>query len=408
MIQRIFFVLGIITASYFIKIYFFPNSNVLGLFDNKYCFNGACFNYENNSQNQANLAALNFPIDHGSHKDSYNESYIIHLDLNLSKNIKSNLATNKAGSSNPAYYNKTKVISTVTFNTTRDRNQTYDSMLVSSLNSATNTFAFSNLTGIYTNQLTNGKLNTRFLPVDGVYNTSVSFYENRDKSSNLSQLILVGEIPNVGFVNLVFLQPNQNHILPWGEQRCNGIISVFNPNDTYMYSIPNYIVAGYVLINGFEYNVDGGLASLDHTWSRGNEVNSFFNLNKNYWVRANFSTNNKTNFDELKYQDLASGKLFSFSAFSNDKNNYYVFKDSAGNNTCGRGGQITPINYYSDTLFPANLKVTLGDQSLELTTKRKDEVMSIFGNKFAVSAVNIKLNRNQNGAGYLITGKTKQ
>ena len=407
MVQRIFFVLGIVAASYFVKIYFFPNSNVLGIFDNKYCFNGACFNFESNSPNQGNLAALNFPMDHGPHKDSYNESYIIHLDLNLSKNLKSNLPTNKAGSSNPAYYNKTKIISTVTFNTTRDRNQVYDSMLVSSINSAVNTFAYSNLTGIFTNQINNGKLNTRFLPVDGSYNSSISFYESKDKSSNLTQMILIGEIPNVGFVNLVFLQPNQNHILPWGDLRCNGIISVFNSNDTYIYSIPNYVVAGYVLINGYEYTVDGGLASLDHTWSRGNEVNSFFNLSKNYWVRANFSTNNNTKFDDLKYKDLASGRLYSFSAFSNDKYSYYAFKDSSGNNNCGKGVRIAPVNYYSDTLFPANLNVSFGDQNFEFTTRRKDEVMSIYGNKFVVSAANVKLNRNQNGAGYIITGKTK-
>lgn len=144
-----------------------------------------------------------------------------------------------------------------------------------------------------------------------------------------------------------------NTPLLWGGTtgNCQGKISVFSPNDTFYYSIPDLDSTGTVTdVNGVKRNVSVGKAWIDHQWFNSSPPSDW---KGHYW----------TNFHFTYSGDLYNpGPHQAFGFVTQIYNNgprytYWVKRNANGTNECGTSGSIV-IKSYGSTSYPNSWNVS--------------------------------------------------
>lgn len=182
---------------------------------------------------------------------------------------------------------------------------------------------------------------------------------------------LSGKTPEIGIFDLTLKERTKsNSPLLWGGNtpNCTGKISVFEPDDTFYYSIPDLDITGTITNpNGEQRNVKIGKAWIDHQW-----FNSSWpeNWKGHYWSGLHFTESSNL------YDSGPHHAIGFVTQFYNDeklgeipKYTYWVKRNANGSNQCGTEGNIA-INNYGDTNYPSSWTIDLmksGKKLLQLT-----------------------------------------
>lgn len=170
---------------------------------------------------------------------------------------------------------------------------------------------------------------------------------------------LTGKTAEMGTFDLILkertvVSSGYNTPLLWGgtDENCRGRISVFEPNDTFYYSIPDLDITGTITdINGETRNVKIGKAWIDHQWFNSSPPSDW---KGHYWTNFHFTHSNNL-YDTSTHQAIGFVRQI---YNSGPKYTYWVKRDQDGTNQCGNSGKIT-INNYSSTNFPSSWKIEL-------------------------------------------------
>lgn len=170
--------------------------------------------------------------------------------------------------------------------------------------------------------------------------------------------ILKGNTPEVGQFDLVLKErtvspTGYSQPLLWG---CTGRISVFAPNDTYYYSIPDLDVSGTVTdTDGAKREVGVGKAWMDHQWFSSSPPS---NWKGHYWTGFHL-TRSSDLYDPGPHQAFGVvTQVFT----DGPKYSYWVRKREDGTNECGDQVEVTPLRYASNN-YPDKWRVTLQKNS---------------------------------------------
>ncbi len=252
-------------------------------------------------------------------------------------------------------------------------------------------------------------------------------YENSDRYMILQEMPqdsdrkrifkLNGRTPEIGTFNLVLKErtaPTTGVSKPllWGEENgsCIGKISVFKPNDTFYYSIPDLDISGKITdINGSVLEIKSGKAWIDHQWFNSSPPPDW---KGHYWTNMHFTETD--NLFSRSNPDHAVGFVTQIYD-SGPKYSYWVKRNPNGNNRCGNVGNLN-INNYGSTNFPNNwnLNLNLNNQTFLTSNGKTNSDNQIFqlpiGPRFteASSAFNGTIfGRNFTGVGFFETHLTR-
>ena len=182
---------------------------------------------------------------------------------------------------------------------------------------------------------------------------------------------LSGKTPEIGTFNLTLKERTKSNMpLLWGGNtpNCTGKISVFEPNDTFYYSVPDLDITGTITnTNGEQRNVKIGKAWMDHQWFnsappedwKGHYWNSFHFTESSNLYDSN--PHHAIGFVTQIYNDEEIGEI--------PKYTYWVKRNANGSNQCGTEGNIA-INNYGETNYPASWTIDLnksGNKFLQFT-----------------------------------------
>src|SRR3989344_6027631 len=163
---------------------------------------------------------------------------------------------------------------------------------------------------------------------------------------------LTGRAVNIGSFDLILkertvISSGFNTPLLWGGTTgdCQGKISVFYPDDTYYYSIPDLDISGSIIENdGTRRNVVVGKALLDHQWFNSTPSPDW---KGHYWTNFHF-----THSSDLYNQGPHQAFGFVTQVYTDaQRYTYWVKRNADGTNECGTDGIIN-VNTYGSTNFP--------------------------------------------------------
>lgn len=169
-------------------------------------------------------------------------------------------------------------------------------------------------------------------------------------SSKRKSYHLSGTTPEIGSFDLVLREhntppPGGTIPLLWGGTTyagCKGQISVFAPNDTYYYSIPDLDVSGTIIdTDRTKRVVHNGKAWIDHQWFAGMPSLSW---KGHYWTSFHYAPSTQ-NFYSAKQHEAVG---FVSQIYANGpKYTYWVKRNAEGLNECGTEGTINVTGYGS-------------------------------------------------------------
>lgn len=284
---------------------------------------------------------LEFPKDHSKHDSFQKEWWNISLDLNVSGG---------EGSSNSS------LPINLSFSRIKHLNKNFNNLMIGVLqNTRVNSkFTPANSSGNLEIKNEGGlKLNFK----GGSNDIELSEIEG---SSNLSKFTIKGNSSLLTNVNLTFEQPqNYRGPIPWGTGRngvCSGNISIFEPNDTFMYSIPGYRVSGSFTYNNINYTVVNGKAWLDHKWFDNNTSKDYEveNWDSSYYIKSMFSNSNTI-------ADIGIIKNFR----NTNQSFYTISRNQDGTYRCGSFGELYSFHRVG---YPKNVWVNLDNGVLVLNS----------------------------------------
>ncbi|MBI4098110.1 MAG: hypothetical protein HY426_03645 [Candidatus Levybacteria bacterium] len=208
--------------------------------------------------------------------------------------------------------------------------------------------------------------NQKYLFVSYTNRDSYATLEERRPGSDGRKIYkLSGKTPEIGTFNLTLKERTKStEPLLWGgnSPNCRGRISVFAPNDTYYYSIPNLDITGTITdIDGVTRNVKIGKAWIDHQW-----LNSAppADWKGHYWTNFHF-THSDNLYNTAPHQAVGFvTQIYN----SGPKYTYWVKRDADGTNQCGTTANIA-IGNYDSTNYPSSWTINLqksGGNFLEL------------------------------------------
>lgn len=177
---------------------------------------------------------------------------------------------------------------------------------------------------------------------------------------------LSGKTPQTGTFDLTLKERTKsNSPLLWGGNtpNCTGKISVFEPDDTFYYSIPDLDITGTITnANGEQRNVKIGKAWIDHQWFNNTPPS---NWKGHYWTSFHFTESNNLYNNEPHHAVGFVTQIYN----TGPKYTYWVKRNANGSNQCGTEGNIA-INNYGETNYPASWTIDLkksGNKFLQLT-----------------------------------------
>lgn len=288
-------------------------------------------------------AKITFPKDHAFHSAFKNEWWYL------------NLMVRSATTSNPKITKDTYyLISFSKINGT-------SGLLTSRYETGNNAFnQKTNYPGNLTAKINSSKLLT--ISYSNNKGISLALKELTPLKNGAKRYSLKGTTPEIGTIDLVLTERTVNRSgsntpLLWG---CNGNISVFAPNDTFYYSIPDLDITGKLTdIDKLSKKVVIGKAWMDHQWF--NSVPSL-DWKGHYWTSQ-----------YLTGRSDFSGPHISLGAVTQIYNNgprysYWVKRNINGTNECGSNLQITPASFYSNG-YPSAIKLNLSDNQKKIFYK---------------------------------------
>lgn len=202
-------------------------------------------------------------------------------------------------------------------------------------------------------------------------NSYATLEEKKPRADGKKVYKLSGKTPEIGTFNLKLKERTKSNIpLLWGGNtpNCTGKISVFEPNDTFYYSIPDLDITGTITNpNGEQRNVKIGKAWMDHQWFNNAPPEDW---KGHYWTGLHFTESSNL------YDSGPHHAIGFVTQFYNDeklgeipKYTYWVKRNANGSNQCGTEGSIS-INNYGETNYPSSWAIDLkksGKRFLQLT-----------------------------------------
>ena len=180
----------------------------------------------------------------------------------------------------------------------------------------------------------------------------LTFKELSPLQNGAKRYSLKGNSLQTGTLDLIFTEntvskKGYNTPLLWG---CNGNISVFEPNDTYYYSIPDLDITGTVKEgDGKIRNVKVGKAWIDHQWFNSSPTSD--------WKGHNWIGHHLTQRNDFIGPHTAIGAVTQI--FSNGpKYSYWVKRNPDGTNDCGTDVNFQIKNKYSNN-YPSQIKINI-------------------------------------------------
>ena len=309
-------ILGIISTGSLILLFFVIGKIVPSV-------NNLFNSYFSQSTASAQTASLSFPKDHGPHATVKTEWWYFNT-LNRYQ-VPGTTATQDIG-----------------YLLSFSRIGTSQALLVSRYNKETNTFSEQTHTGVLTTSLSDNLLRLKFSSSDGTI--------MRVTQSSTSRFTIRGYTAQTGTVDFAVTSANINRPLLWG---CTGNISVFAPNDTFYYSIPNLATTGSVVdIDGKTKTVQKGMGMtwMDHQWFNTMPPSDWVG---HYWVNLRANTGDHIGFVTQKY---GSGYRYS----------NWVRLSATGVRSCGTGGTASVTSYWGNG-YPAQMRFQLPLEAGKLT-----------------------------------------
>ncbi len=171
---------------------------------------------------------------------------------------------------------------------------------------------------------------------------------------------LTGRTANMGSFDLTLkertvVSSGYNTPLLWGEKtdNCLGQISVFSPDDTYYYSIPDLDITGSITdVDGTRRNVLIGKAWIDHQWFNSSPSSDW---KGHYWTNFHF-----TNSGDLYSSGPHQAFAFVTQIYTNGpRYTHWVKRNASGTNECGTNGTLL-VKSYGSTNYPNSWTVDNG------------------------------------------------
>lgn len=285
----------------------------------------------NPTKSQA-ASILNFPADHGEHQNFNAEWWYLNL---LAR------TTNEKGAD--------KKDSAYVLSFTRTSGSY--GLLNSYYDQKSNTFS--------ENTVTDGKLSVRLIDGDKLSvkfdkgSTTATIKElpvGRDRKKSYK---LTGVTKNIGTFDLTLkertvVSKGFNKPLLWG---CQGKISVFSPDDTFYYSIPDLDISGTITEpNGTKRKVETGKAWMDHQWFNSMPPSDWVG---HYWSSMHLTKSGSV-YDSGPHQ--AIGALTQIYK-NGPKYTYWVKRNEDGTNQCGTDTKFA-INSYGKSKYPSSWTIS--------------------------------------------------
>lgn len=237
-------------------------------------------------------------------------------------------------------------------------------LLNSRFDRSTKTFSENTNTG---GALTVSLIDNKYLFVNYTNGLNYATLEEKSpKADGKKRYQLTGKTDQIGSFNLKLKERAlSSSPMLWGGTtgNCIGKISVFAPNDTFYYSIPDLDISGTITdVDGVQRNVKIGKAWIDHQWFNSRPPADW---RGHYWTGFHF-----TESSDLYSPGPHHGIGFVTQIYqSGPKYTYWVKRNANGTNQCGTEGNIT-INNYGSTNYPSSWKIKLqksGNQFLTMT-----------------------------------------
>lgn len=292
----------------------------------------------NLGKNKAEAASLiSFPSDHGQHGSFMAEWWYLNL---LVRTSDSNLNLKDLG----YVMSFTRIDGNRAFLTSRydDKNKSFDE----------NT----DRDGSLTVNLKNGQ----YLYIKYLNGYTSAILEEKPPGTDRKKVYkLTGSTSQVGSFNLTLKErtvvgSGYNTPLLWGGStgNCRGKISVFGPDDTFYYSIPDLDISGVITdIDGVTRNIKVGKAWIDHQWFNNAPT---YDWKGHYWNSFHFTTSGDL-YNPGPHQAVG----FVTQVYSDGpRYTYWVKRNADGTNECGMGGKMT-IQNYGNTSYPSSWQVEL-------------------------------------------------
>ncbi len=178
-----------------------------------------------------------------------------------------------------------------------------------------------------------------------------------DKVGSTYYFKLEGQTPEIPNFNLDLEIPKFDSPLLWN---CSGRLSVFRPNDTYYYSVPNIkVLSGTITYpDGKIYRVKSGVAWMDHQWFNGGPTPDW---QGHYWISSKLGSNMSLGFVTQKFQ-------------SGYANTYWVMRRN-GKNLCGNTGSVNITESWNNG-YPKEIELTIDDNSsLVITNSSENQII---------------------------------
>ena len=200
-------------------------------------------------------------------------------------------------------------------------------LLSSRYNNSDQTFSqATNTNGQLSGKLVNGLLKVDYSSSD----TKLALTELAPLSNKAKQYSLIGSTKQIGQFNLLLKERTVNQggntPLLWG---CSGNISVFSPNDTFYYSVPDLDITGTIKdVDGTTRTVAAGKAWMDHQWFNSTPPADW---KGHYWASFHYTKRSSI-------YDTGANPAFGWVTQvykSGNKYSYWVARDSDGTNKCG-------------------------------------------------------------------------
>ena len=204
--------------------------------------------------------------------------------------------------------------------------------------------------------LTVSLINSKYLFVDYINGLNHATLEEKPPGADGKKLYkLVGKTDQIGNFSLKLKERTlSSSPLLWGgtNGNCTGQISVFTPNDTFYYSIPDLDITGTIIdVDGVSRNVKNGKAWIDHQWFNSAPPS---NWKGHYWTSFHFTESNNLYNSEPHHAVGFVTQIYN----TGPKYTYWVKRNANGTNQCGAEGSIT-INNYGSTAFPSSWSIGL-------------------------------------------------
>jgi hypothetical protein len=275
-------------------------------------------------------------------------------------------------------------------------------LLTSRFDQSNNKFSQkTNYPGRINTNLDKGLLTVSFSKSNG---PSMVLKELSPLKNGAKQYSLKGNSSEIGAVDLVLIEKTvsskgYNTPLLWG---CTGNISVFSPNDTFYYSIPDLDITGLIKdTDGTSQKVVVGKAWMDHQWFNSSPSSDW---QGHYWSDLYLTTRK-----DFEGPHIAIGAVTQIYK-SGPKYSYWVKRNTDGSNDCG-----TNLNFQINSKFsngyPFKIKLNIDNvYSGEITPFSSSQIFNALDETF-FEPMSYTMGKNEKtnytGLGFFETGIKK-